>query len=149
MKCLRKTVLFMTGFCVYITIEVCFRGYSYPIMGLCGGLILIMVDLINEKISWDMDILLQGIIGAAVATLIEFIIGMICIRCGFALMWNYSDMPLNYKGIICLPYSIVWIFVSIAGVFLADAINYYVFGRLPEPYYKLFGRTIIKYPKRK
>ena len=60
---LRKVVLFLVGFCVYITIEVCFRGYSYPVMGLCGGVILLMVDMINETISWDMDILLQGAIG--------------------------------------------------------------------------------------
>ncbi len=148
MKLLRKTVLFLTGFCVYITIEVCFRGYSYPVMGLCGGVILLIIDLINEEISWDMDILLQGCIGALIATLFEFIIGSICIRFGFAVMWDYSDMPLNYRGIICLPYTLVWIPVSIAGIFIADAINYYVFNRLTVPYYKLFGRTIITYGKR-
>lgn len=145
---LRKVVLFLVGFCVYITIEVCFRGYSYPAMGLCGGVILLMVDMINETISWDMDILLQGAIGAVIATLFEFIIGCVCIRFGFAQMWDYTNIPLNYRGIICLPYSLAWIPVSIAGIFIADAINYYVFARQPVPHYKLFGKTVITYRKR-
>jgi len=68
MKTLRYAVLFLTGFCTYITIEVCYRGYSYPLMGLCGGIILIVIDSINEKISWYIDILLQGIIGSFIVT---------------------------------------------------------------------------------
>lgn len=147
MKYLRQLVLFIVGFCIYITIEVCYRGYSYPLMGLCGGIILLMIDCINEKISWDMDILLQGCIGSAIATLFELIIGSICLIYDFELMWDYTNVPFNFNGIICLPFSLIWIGISILGIFIADAINYYVFEILPVPYYKLFGYTVIKYKK--
>lgn len=145
MKFLRQTVLFITGFCVYITMEVCYRGYSYPLMGVCGGIILLLIDKINDEISWDADILLQGITGALIATAFELVIGTICLYCDFPLMWDYSDMPLNLNGVICLPYSLIWIAISILGILLADAINYYVFGVMPVPYYKLFGHTILKF----
>lgn len=88
MKYLRQLVLFIVGFCIYITIEVCYRGYSYPLMGLCGGIILLMIDCINEKISWNTDILLQGCIGSIIATLFELIIGSICLVYNFELMWD-------------------------------------------------------------
>ena len=148
MKYLRQLVLFIVGFCIYITIEVCYRGYSYPLMGLCGGIILLMIDCINEKISWNTDILLQGCIGSIIATLFEFIIGSICLVYNFELMWDYTNVPLNFNGIICLPFSLIWIIISILGIFIADAINYYVFEILPVPYYKLFGHTILKFKEK-
>lgn len=148
MKLLRKFILFLTGFCVYITIEVCYRGISYPIMGVCGGIILLIIDNINDSISWNMDIILQGCIGALTATIFEFVIGSICLYCKLPMMWDYSDMPFNLNGIICLPYSLLWIVISILGIFIADAINYYVFDIQPIPYYKLFGHTVLKYRKK-
>lgn len=148
MRFLRQLILFITGFCLYITIEVCYRGYSYPLMGVCGGIILLILDRINDKISWDMDILLQGCIGSLVTTLFEFVIGSICLIFDFNLMWDYSNLPLNFAGIICVPFSLVWIGISIIGIFIADAINYYVFDILPVPYYKLFGHIILKFKRK-
>lgn len=148
MKYFRQLILFIVGFCIYITIEVCYRGYSYPLMGVCGGIILLIIDRINNKISWDIDIVLQGCIGSLVATFFEFIIGSICLYFGFDLMWDYSNLPLNFAGIICVPFSLVWIIISIIGIFIADAINYYVFDILPIPYYKLFGHIILKFKRK-
>ena len=148
MKYLRPFVLFMVGFCVYITIEVCFRGFSYPLMGVCGGVILLIIDSLNERISWNMDLLVQGCIGSLVATLFEFVIGGICLLCNFNLMWDYSNMPFNLFGVVCLPFSLLWIPISIVGIFIADAINYYVFDRLPTPYYKVCGKIIVRFKEK-
>lgn len=141
----RKIILFLVGFCVYITIECLFRSYSYPLMGICGGIMLIVLDEFNNRISWDMDILAQGCLGSIVITLIEFIIGKSLKILSLPPMWDYSNIPFNIDGIICLPFSIIWILLSIVGILVADAINYYVFDELPVPYYKLFGKTIIKF----
>ena len=54
-------------------------------------------------------------------------------------VWDYSGMPLNYKGQICLPFSILWIFVSIAAVVLDDWLRYWLFGE-EHPHYTLFRR---------
>lgn len=48
-------------------------------------------------------------------------------------------------GCGCLPFSLIWIALSICAIILADTINYYVFHELPVPYYKLFGKTIIRF----
>ena len=54
-------------------------------------------------------------------------------------VWDYSGMLLNYKGQICLPFSILWIFVSIAAVVLDDWLRYWLFGE-ERPHYTLFRR---------
>lgn len=119
--------MFIFGFMGYITIECCFRGYSFPAMGLCGGLVFVLLDKINNEISWDTDILIQGIMGSALITFLELIIGEMTLHGLIQPMWNYANLPLNYKGIICLPFSIIWICLSIVAIVVADYINYYIF----------------------
>lgn len=141
-------ILFCVGFCTYSVIEVLFRGYTYFTMGVTGAIAFITIDKINNKISWDLDIILQGFIGSIIVTLLELIIGIYCIYKNIPPMWDYSSMPLNYKGVICVPFSIIWIFVSILGILVADLINYYILEEEPRPYYKLFGRKVFEYPDR-
>ena len=67
----KNVILFTVGFCIYITIEVLFRGFSYPLMGVVGGITLILLDKINNKISWETDLTIQAIIGSVIVTLFE------------------------------------------------------------------------------
>lgn len=138
--------LFCFGFMAYITIEVLYRGYSYPLMGVCGGLAFILIDRINDKISWDIDILIQGIMGSAIITSFEFIIGELSLHNILPVMWDYSTTPLNFKGIICVPFSLIWIVLSIITIILCDAINYYCLDEKEiTPYYKLFGKVLFHF----
>jgi uncharacterized membrane protein len=146
---LKNVVLSYVGFTTYIAIEVCYRSRSHWLMGICGALALLILDKINNYISWDMDILLQGCIGSALITGMEFIIGNLSLAGVLPKMWDYSNVWLNYKGIICLPFSLIWIVLSICAIMLADAINYYIFDELPIPYYRLFGKVIIKFKEKK
>lgn len=144
---LKNVVLCYVGFTTYITIETIYRGFSFWQVGICGAIAIILLDKINDYISWDMDILLQGCIGSLIITGMEFIIGNLYLMGIVPKMWDYSNVWLNYKGIICLPFSLIWILLSICAILLADTINYYVFHELPVPYYKLFGKTIIRFKK--
>lgn len=145
---IKNLVLFTVGYCAYIAIEVTYRNVSYPIMGVCGGLSIVLLDKINDYISWDTDIILQGLCGSVLITLFELIIGEIALRTSLLeVMWDYSNVILNFDGVICFPFSIVWMFMSILAIFLADAINYYVFNDTQVPYYKLFGKIIIQFKR--
>lgn len=146
---LKNVVLFGVGMIAYMLIEQIYRGYTFFEMGICGGIAIIILDKINNYISWDMDILLQGCIGSALITGMEFIIGNLSFAGVLPKMWDYSNVWLNYKGIICLPFSLIWIVLSIWAIMLADAINYYIFDELPIPYYRLFGKVIIKFKEKK
>lgn len=48
------------------------------------------------------------IIGALTATLFEIVTGSVMERLFKVKYWDYSDMPLNYKGHICLFVSLFW-----------------------------------------
>ena len=142
---LKNTILFLIGFCVYITIEVLYRGFSYPLMGLCAGIAIVILDKINDLISWNVDVLWQCLFGALLITLMELIIGKMFLAGYLPVMWDYSSVPLNYQGIICVPFSIVWMALSFVAIIVADAINYYVFKEKPVPYYKCFGKVIFRF----
>lgn len=142
----KNLILFLFGFMAYITIEVCYRGYSYPLMGVCGGIAIVLLDKINNRISWDTDILIQGACGSLTITFFEYVIGELFLNRVLPVMWDYSNVFLNYKGIICLPFSLAWVGLSIVAVVIADAINYYLLDdEEVVPYYKLFGKTILKF----
>lgn len=148
MKVFKYIVLFLVGFCSYITIEVLFRGYSYPLMGIVGGICLIINDAFNNKVSWDIDILLQGICGSFIVTSIELVIGEIAKLGIIEVMWDYSNMAFNFDGVICIEFSTMWVVLSIVGIFISDFINYYLFEEKPCPYYRLFGHTIFKFKEK-
>ncbi len=142
----KNLILFLFGFMAYVTIEVLYRGYSFWEMGICGGIAILLLDKINNKISWDIDILIQGVCGSLIITFFEYIIGELFLNGVLPVMWDYSNVFLNYKGIICLPFSLAWVGLSIVAVILADAINYYLLDdEEVVPYYKLFGKTIFKF----
>ena len=144
----KNFILFIVGFCVYITIEVCFRGYSFPLMGIVGGIDFILIDKINDRISWHIGILIQGIIGSAIITLSELIVGTIDRLYLHLNMWDYSNLPFNYNGVICLEFSLLWIIMAVVAVFLADMINYYVLYNETRPHYH-FLKWIFYMPERK
>lgn len=150
MKVNKNIVLFIVGFMTYITIEVLFRGYSFALMGACGGLAIVILDKINNKLSWNTDILIQALIGSLLITFFELVIGELALHTSLVpVMWDYSDVPLNFDGVICLPFSLAWAGLSLVAVFIADAITYYVFEELPVPYYKLFGKVILRFKEKK
>ena len=79
----------------------------------------------------------QCIIGSFVVTGIEFVSGCIVnLWLGWN-VWDYSNMPLNLLGQICLPFSLLWVLVSGIAVILDDHLRYWLFGE-EKPHYKLF-----------
>lgn len=106
-------------------------------MGLVGGLCFVLVGLINEFMSWNIPLWLQGIIGASIITVLEFISGLILnVLLGLGI-WDYSKMPFNLMGQICLPFSIAWVGLSILALILDDYLRYWLFGE-EHPHYRLF-----------
>lgn len=127
--------LFLLGGETYYFIETLWRGHSHWTMFLLGAVCFITVGLINNIISWDMKFEFQCIIGSVVITTLEFITGYIVnIKLSWN-VWDYSDIPLNILGQICLPFSLLWLFLSGLVIVLDDYIRYKIFNER-KPYYK-------------
>lgn len=134
MRALRPLVLIGIGGLIYVLIEILFRGHSHWTMFLVGGLCFWLIGLINEIIPWEMSLWKQCIIGSTIVTVVEFLSGCIInLWLGWN-VWNYSDMPFNLLGQICLPFSIAWVGLALVAIILDDCLRYWLFGE-EKPHY--------------
>ena len=107
--CLKYLSLFTVMGSIYYLIEIIWRGYSHVSMFILAGVCGICIGLINEILSMDTPIWLQAIIGSCIVTTGEFISGCILnLWLGLGI-WDYSNMPFNLLGQICLPFSLLWV----------------------------------------
>lgn len=134
-KLFKYLVLGNIGGTVYVLIELLYRGHSHWTMYIVAAILFIMIGLINEYLSWDMKMWKQMLIGTFMATIIEFIAGIIInVKLGWN-VWDYSNLPLNIMGQICLPFSIVWFFISLIAIIADDYLRYWLF-KEEKPHYK-------------
>lgn len=127
-------VLGNIGGIVYVIIELIYRGYSHWTMFLVSAISFILIGLINEFISWDMKLWKQMLIGSAIVTAMEFISGYIInIKLGWH-VWDYSTIPFNVMGQVCIPFSIIWFFISLIAIVADDYLRYWLFDE-EKPHY--------------
>lgn len=131
----KHAFLFAAGGLLYNVIEVLFRGYSHWTMFFLGGMCFVLLGRINEGISWEMQIWKQIFVGAGMITGLEFLTGCIVNLCLGWNVWDYSQMPGNLLGQICLPYILIWFPVSFGGILLDDWLRYWLFGE-EKPHYR-------------
>ena len=134
MRALRPLLLIGIGGLLYVLIEMAFRGRSHWTMFLVGGLCFWLIGLINEVLPWEMPLWKQCIIGAMIVTAVEFLSGCIInLWLGWD-VWDYSNMPFNVLGQICLPFSLLWILLSAVAIVLDDHLRYWMYGE-EKPHY--------------
>ena len=126
------------GGLIYSITEILYRGYTHCTMVIVGGLAFYLIGFINECIEWDMPLYRQMAIGAAIITALEFVVGVIVNLILEWNVWNYSNVPFNILGQICIPFCIIWFFLSLPAVILDDYCRYWLFGE-KKPHYILWG----------
>lgn len=135
---IKYAVLFFFGGLVYYLIEILWRGYSHWTMIILGGLCFVVVGLINNILPWNMVIELQALIGAVLITSLEFVVGLIVnVNLGWDI-WDYSNVPFNFLGQICLPFSLLWYVLSIVVIFTDDYIRHIFFNEKKPVYKSIF-----------
>lgn len=136
MKKLRPLILFWIGGLLYVIIELMSRGHSHWSMFIVGGLAFFLIGCINEKYK-KMSLIHQMFIGSIVITVLEFACGCIVnLWLGWN-VWDYCNMPFNLLGQICLPFSVLWFFLSAVAVVVDDTIRHLLW-KEKMPKYKLF-----------
>ena len=90
---------------------------------------------LNEWLPWEMPFWGQCLLGAAMVTAAEFAAGCVLnLWLGLG-VWDYTDMPFNLMGQICLPFSAAWIVVSAAAILLDDWLRWQLYGE-DKPHYR-------------
>lgn len=134
---LKYFILGWFGGSTYCSLEVIFRGRSHWSMVVLAFILFLLIGNLNNLFPWEMSLAKQGVIGACMVTVLEFITGCIVnIWLGWN-VWDYSNMPLNILGQVCLPFSLLWILLSIVCIIVDDYLRYLMFNE-QMPHYYLF-----------
>lgn len=125
--------VFIAGAFIYMSLEILWRGFTHWTMGVVGGLCTVLIGLINEYFPKDTPLLVQAPIASLIITELEYISGYILnIYLGLNI-WDYSQIPLNVDGQVCLPASLLWMLLGMVAVILDDAVR------------SLFGEEYVKH----
>ncbi len=132
----KNIVLTATGGLLYYLLEILFRGYSHPAMIVVGGICFYVCGLWNEIMEWFMPLPEQMFVCTICITTIEFVAGVILNLWLDLGIWDYSNMPLNVLGQICLPFCLLWYFLSLVAIVLDDWLRYALFWE-ERPHYSI------------
>lgn len=128
-KMIEAPLVLLCGGVLYYLTELAWRGRSHWSMAICGALCFWMLYRMN-RLYPRVSLPLRALAGAFLITVVELFAGCL-FNLGLGLaVWDYSDLPLNFLGQICLPFTFVWFLMGfpISGlsrlirrrVFLAD-----------------------------
>lgn len=146
----KNVIMFIIAFSVYISMEVVWDNTSHISMGGIAGTIFIFGNWLNNKFSWKMDLLLQCGIITVFTTILEAIVGNIDYYFWHLNIWDYSNLPLSYfNSKVNVFFIMIWLFLSLVVILVADAIEYYWFHEGEQPEYWIFGKKVWQMPKRK
>lgn len=133
---LKLCILALIGGITYVSIELAWRGYSHISMFILGALCFVLLGGINEFLPWELGFVWQMLIGAGIVTILELIVGIVVnVWLGLEI-WDYSNLPFNFMGQICLPFSFAWTLLSGVAIVVDDYLRYWLFGE-EKPHYKI------------
>ncbi len=110
-------ISFTWGFCIYPVLEIIWRGYSHPTMCFAGGLCTLFIYAFNKSYP-DMNIFIKSLFCALFITFIELLFGIVFNIILKYDVWDYSSLPFNFMGQICLGYFFLWYFICIALIYV-------------------------------
>ena len=108
MKYKKYPVLFCAGGLGYMGLEMLWRGWTHPSMFFAGGTCFLLLGQLKKQPPW-----LKAVAGAGIITGVELVTGLLVNRS--YQVWDYRGLPWNFKGQICLPYSLLWVPVGLIG----------------------------------
>ena len=122
MKFKNNFMLFSLGALGYGLLELIWRGYTHWSMLTAGGICFAFFGKL-EKTLRKSSVFIKALTGGIFITAVEFIYGVIFNIILHKNVWNYSKLPFNICGQICLLYSAFWGLLSIVFIPLAGLVT--------------------------
>ncbi len=111
MKYCKPFLYFTAGGTTYVLLELLWRKRSHSSMFLTGGICFLLLGKLKDR-----PLLSRALLGSALITAAELIAGLLFNR--HYQVWDYRNKALNYKGQICPQFSLLWMPVSLGGIWL-------------------------------
>lgn len=120
---IKKILIFNFGGIGYCLIELLWRRHTHWSMYLAGGLCLSIIEKINRTRLSGKTLWSKCAAGATVITAVEFICGCIVNLWMNLDVWDYTRLPMNLLGQVCLVYSALWYALSAPIILLSHTID--------------------------
>jgi len=104
-------LLYLLGGTGYALMEIVWRGYSHWSMFLLGGACFLMAGLISRLRT---NIFVKSLLCGSCITVAELFCGLVVNRLLGLDVWDYTHLPFDVLGQICLPFTLLWIALSVA-----------------------------------
>ena len=108
--------LFLTGGTIYPALEIACRGRTDISMAAAGGICLCLINRICNQNMRNEPLSIRCFAGSGIITTVEFATGLLVNIVLKLNVWDYSALPLNIMGQICLPFSILWFLATIPAI---------------------------------
>ena len=113
-------LIFLTGSCAYPTLEMIWRGRTHYSMAIAGGVCLYLINKVCCEKMRGKSISRRCFAGSAIITGVELATGLVVNNVLGFHVWDYSGMPMNILGQVCLPYSLLWFGLSLPAMALCE-----------------------------
>lgn len=117
--------MFTLGGAGYVGLELLWRGYSHGSMFLAGGTCFLLLGKLSSGAK-KMSLPQKALAGAGIITAVEYATGLLVNR-NYA-VWDYRSLPLNLHGQICLPYTLLWVPISLGALLLYRRLDHWIPG---------------------
>lgn len=126
MKALKNATIIVSGGLAYGIAELLWRGSTHISMFLVGGLCFFIIGQLDEH-NTSLCLISQAIISCFVITALEFSSGVLINIVLKLNVWDYSKLPMNIWGQICLPFSALWLLLSVPAIYFEDFLRFCLF----------------------
>ena len=109
MKFWKNCALFCMGGGSYVCLELLWRRRSHGSMFLLGGACFLVIGAIRRLGNLALSV--RVALSAAAVTALELLTGLAVNR--DHKVWDYRRLPFQFRGQICLYYSLLWLPVSL------------------------------------
>ena len=113
MRYAKKAALFAIGGSAYVGLELLWRGRSHGSMFAAGGTCFLLLGKLGKT---RLSLPARAVTGSGIITAVELATGLLVNR--DHRVWDYRDVPGNFKGQICPVYTALWMPVSLGAMAL-------------------------------
>lgn len=101
----------------YASLELLWRGRTHGSMFVLGGVCFVLIGKLG-KVKPALPVPARALVSAGMVTVLELGCGLLVNRNHG--VWDYRQLPMNYHGQICLPYTLLWVPVSLGAIWLYE-----------------------------
>ena len=115
---LHNSLVFIAGSVLYPLLELLWRGHTHSSMALAGGICLTLINIVCCGKMRKKSLAAKCAVGSFIITCVEFFVGVWVNLCLHLNVWDYSALPLNLFGQVCLPFSLIWCALTLPAMYL-------------------------------